>query len=43
MTYFTYQAIAPNYKQQILSPAKPEVYVKSVYFNLFGWRWREVH
>jgi hypothetical protein len=40
---------APNYKQRILSPAKfrkvcyslPELYVKSVYLNLFGWRERE--
>jgi hypothetical protein len=37
--------LAPNYKQHILSTAKlrkacyslPELYVKSVYFNLFGW------
>jgi hypothetical protein len=51
---FTYQLVpvlAPNYKQHILSPAKvrkecyslAEIYVKSVYMNLFE-RWeREVH
>jgi hypothetical protein len=43
--------LAPNYKQHILSSAKlrkecyllPELYVKSIYFNLFWWRGREVH
>jgi D-alanyl-lipoteichoic acid acyltransferase DltB (MBOAT superfamily) len=49
LKYFTYHLVpvlAPNYKQHILSSAKhiklcyslPEVYVKSVYLNLFGWR-----
>jgi hypothetical protein len=43
--------LAPNYKQHILSTAKvrkscyslAELHVKSVYFNLFAWRGREVH
>jgi len=54
LKYFTYHLVpvlAPNYKQHILSPAKvrkvcyslAELYVKSVYLNLFGWRGREVH
>jgi hypothetical protein len=49
MTYFTYHLVpilAPNYKQPILSSAKLrkvcysslELYVKSAYLNLFGWR-----
>jgi hypothetical protein len=53
-TYFTYHLIpvmASNYKQHILLPAKlrklyyslTEIYVKSVYFNLFGCRGREGH
>jgi hypothetical protein len=47
--YFTYclvPVLTPNYKQHILLPAKvrkvchslAELYVKSVYLNLFGWR-----
>jgi hypothetical protein len=47
--YFIYSLVpvlAPNYKQHILSPIKvrkvcysfTELYVKSVYLNLFGWR-----
>jgi hypothetical protein len=40
--------LAPNYKQHNLSPAKvrkiyyslAEIYVKSLYLNLFGWRGR---
>jgi hypothetical protein len=47
MKYFTYQLVpvlAPNYKQHILSSAKvtkvcyslAELYVRSVYLNLFG-------
>jgi hypothetical protein len=54
MVYFTYRLVpvqAPNYKQPILSSAKlrkvryslHEIYVKSVYLNLFGWRCREIH
>jgi hypothetical protein len=55
MKYFSYNfllpVLAPNCKQQILSPAKvrkvcyslAELYVKSVYLNLFGWRGREVY
>jgi hypothetical protein len=49
LKYFTYHLVpvlAPNYKQHIFSPAKfgnvccslAELYVKSVYLNLFGWR-----
>jgi hypothetical protein len=49
ITYFTYYLVpvlAPKYKQHILSPSKlrkvcyslPEIYVKSVYLNLFGYR-----
>jgi hypothetical protein len=49
LTYFTYylvSVLAANYKQHIMLPAKlrkvcysfPELYVKSVYFNSFGWR-----
>jgi hypothetical protein len=49
LKYFSYHLVpvlAPNYKQHILSPAKvrkvcyslTELYVKSVYLNLFGWR-----
>jgi hypothetical protein len=49
LKYFTYRLVtvlAPNYKQHILSPAKlrkvsyllAELYVRSVYLNLFGWR-----
>jgi hypothetical protein len=49
LTYFTcplVPVLAPNYKQHILSPAEvrkvcyslPELYVKSVYLNLFWWR-----
>jgi hypothetical protein len=38
--------LAPNYKQHILSPAKvgkvcsssAELYIKSVYLNLFKWK-----
>jgi hypothetical protein len=48
LIYFTYQLVpvlARNYKQHILSLAKlktvcyslAELYVKSVYLNLFGW------
>jgi hypothetical protein len=41
--------LAPNYKQHILSPAKfgkvcyslAELYIKSVYLNLFGWTGRD--
>jgi hypothetical protein len=44
-------ALVPNYKQHILSPTKvrkvcyssAELYVKSVYLNLLGWRGREVY
>jgi hypothetical protein len=43
--------MAPNYKQHILSPAEvrkvcyplAELYVRSVYLNLFGWRGLDVH
>jgi hypothetical protein len=43
--------LAPNNKQHILSPAKlrkvcyliAELYVKSVYLNLFGWSGRKIH
>jgi hypothetical protein len=49
LKYFTYRLVpilAPNYKQHILSPPKVkkicysfvELYAKSVYLNLFGWR-----
>jgi hypothetical protein len=50
LKYFTYHVIpvllSPNCKQQILSSDKlrklcyslPEIYVKYVYLNLFGWR-----
>jgi hypothetical protein len=52
--YFTYHLVpvlTPNYKQHILSPAKvrnvcyssAELYAKSVYLNLFGWRGHKVH
>jgi hypothetical protein len=47
LKYFTYHllpVLAPNYKQHILSPAEvrkvcysvAELYVRSVYLNLFG-------
>jgi hypothetical protein len=53
LKYFTCHlllALAPNYKQHILSPAKvtkvcyslAELYVKSVYLNLFGRRWAQL-
>jgi hypothetical protein len=43
--------LAPNHKQPILSPTNvrkvcfslDELYVKSVYLNLFWWRGLEVH
>jgi hypothetical protein len=43
--------LTPNYKQHILSPTEvrkvcyllAEIYVKSLYFNLFGWRGRNAH
>jgi hypothetical protein len=49
LKYFTYHLVpvlAPNYRQHILSPAElrkvsyslAELYVKSVYLSLFGWR-----
>jgi hypothetical protein len=49
LKYFTYHlqpVLALNYKQHILSPDKftkvryslVELYVKSAYLNLFGWR-----
>jgi len=50
-TYRLVAALAPNYKQHILSPAKvrkacyslAELYVRCVYLNLFGWRGRDVY
>jgi hypothetical protein len=50
-TYHLVPVLVPIYKQHILSSAKlrtvcyslPQIYVNSVYFNLFGWRGREVH
>jgi hypothetical protein len=52
--YFAYHLVtvlAPNYDQHILLPAKvrkvcysvAEIYVTSIYLNLFGWRGREVY
>jgi hypothetical protein len=49
LKYFTHLLVlvlAPNYKQHILLPTKvrkvsyslAELYVKSIYLNLFGWR-----
>jgi hypothetical protein len=43
--------LAPNYKPHILSPAEvtklcyslAELYVRSVYLNLLGWRGPEFH
>jgi hypothetical protein len=45
-TYYLVPVLAPKYKQHILSPSKlrkvcyslPEIYVKSIYLNLFGYR-----
>jgi hypothetical protein len=53
LKYFTYHIVVsvltPNYKQHFFLPAKirkvcysfAELYVKSVYFHLYGWRGRE--
>jgi hypothetical protein len=50
-TYHLVPVLARNHKQHILSPAEvrkvryslAELYVRSVYLNLFGWRERELH
>jgi hypothetical protein len=54
LKYFTYHLVpvlAPNYKQHILSPDEAgkvcyslaELYVGSIYLNLFWWRGQEFH